>query len=402
MTQFAYTPLKTLMEFRQIEDKAHKRFKDEIMGERPTLKHIKDKSPERVDITIIVSGMVLMAILLYTFVGIKGGIASIAYVDQLVAKLSQGLIVPEIILHTLYINGIALYSLMPVMSVVYSKVVHDSPEKVDERKKLVTARKVMTWRRKRASIALLFDFEYLNAHIYRWITLAGLIWVAQISWVESPNGIWEYILLWLLPLTLEFISAFTFAKLIAQVRDYNQLMRSRLAPAQEEYDVKLHSYREHPAYYRLMLEELREALRDISKGGVFSRTYPNRIFLDDPNRIDDANEILLHEYARWHMDSGASERAQNVHTEQTVKETVSNLEWDVDADNRIVPPANENAWTLRTMKENLALRGIELRKDKENSVFYHNGTVYNEGKLREDYAPAKNARNVFRRIRKGH
>lgn len=360
----SYAPL-TLSEWEQLKLEAHKYFIEKVLPPKPTRKSVAKRITDTFNVNVLEWIMMLLVFVIFIFVGHKGGINSLPYVHTLAERLSENNNVYDGVINSFLIFGIMIYSLLPSVAIIYFKILHDS---MKDQRRQTYSRKLLRF----------IDLDWLTPRLPILIVYLGIGWLFQISWAGE-----RFFFLWLLPVMVEIAGAHLVAKIIVRYRQYREAVTANYVPQLKHWEDRVENYEEEKGFY----QALYYCMFDKLANKRVNRAYPNRELFNDPNRIDEVNEIILSEFRRWN--SGLNFANSALDLSEEVREEIKAeyvLDLPRDRDGKFIPPEGAERWTEATLRDHLHKRGIKI-------------SDVTQGSLDEDYASGTAYRVAYRRLK---
>lgn len=352
----------TLKQGYQVQERADKRYAEEVLGGKPTASKIRKANINQNPITIMEWAAIVFIIGILAYAWMKVQPSAVTY-----ASTFQ----PDNVLFA-QATGV-VFGLIATIGFIFFKIMTDdaSVKKRQEENPLVLPYQ----RGNKWHIGNMWRIEVWSPRMFGVLTYGVLIWHVAIA----ITGIHNYysIIEWLnalLPVLIEIGLATTVAKILVKVRERNYQIKEALNLQHQSFKDAFESRNNDTRYLTILFQELRERLASM-RGNAWLHKADS----------DLTKRVIETEYARL---NAGNEFALNVLAERSEQETTQAIYESVaqsDESEQFRPPNGANRWTTDTL-----LQHLTARKDVNPNM------EYSQRDLDNDYETGYAVRNAFR------
>ncbi len=344
---------------------ALKRYKNEVLGERPTKRSVDKDLHDETPITILQKLSFVLLVVAALFSGMKFIDEAILYTSNFEGiDFEAGKILFSVI-------GSAVAFLMATTGLIFTKLQASDPSTIAKIKK------------NRIGWHNFLNLDVLTPRLWGILTYFVIIWLFVASSQADGNWFMQY-----LPVLFEVLLANVVADIIEHRRKRSNTVHSVWEAQALAWDARfadLHS----PEYLKILYQTLREALTPSTKRGNGRFAYKSVAEAERANEVLD--QWVKSEYrrvtsgvdfAKWAVDKQVDEAqiAKNV----VIKAKTTAKNTAIDTKKRI-PPDGAARWTAETLTEDFLRRGLKRTQ------------VYTEKNLAQDYAAGFSVRTAYRK-----
>lgn len=349
----------SLKQGKKIVAKADSRYKNEVLGGKPSAKKVRKDNINTNPITFILwcAVIFILGVLVYAWLKV-----------QPAAELYANTFQPDNAVFT-YATGV-VFGLIATIGFIFFKIMTDDP--VVLQRQADNPLIAPNWSKGR--IGNFWKIEVWSPRMFGVLTYLVLVWQIAIAITGIHN--YSNVIEWLnalLPVLIEIGLATTVAKVLEQVRKRNYQVKEALNLQRQAFKDSFNNRNDDSRYLTILFQELREKLSGM-RGNEWLRTANSEV----------TKEVISSEYNRL---NAGNEFALNVITERSAQaETMAIVESATSpTDDQFTPPNGASKWTPDTL-----LQHFTARQDLNPNM------AYKQTDLDEQYATGYNVRGAYR------
>lgn len=335
-------------EWQSIQTKAKSRFDRDVLGARPTFQEVRKTIPNRHTIDVLEYTAMILLFVLTAFTSIKIGSLALPFAEETLKVLAQHAEIAPGVKTVFTVITAVLFALLATPSLLYFKLLDQSPEVVAEK----NATKNYQWSKR-------LRLDYITPRLPYIMVYASLAWLFYTSSLIPADPFAQY-----LPVVAEIGLAALVGNILQKRKTFDGIVFDALEERTDEWKKRKASYESDPAYLRILYQIMRDDVLHMRRRGAMPNAQ-----LENSSELD---SLLLTEYRR--LTGGQAFALKAADPSPVIEAKVSH--------SKRIPPRGDKVWTADTLERDLLSRGI--------------GSGYTERRLAHDYETGYDARAVWR------